>query len=258
MEASGALDVAVEAVRAAGAIQKARYGTALTVRHKGAVDLVTEVDLACEEAIRDILARRSPGTAILGEEGGKTGEGSRVWIVDPLDGTTNFAHGVPVFCATVALEEDGAVVAGATYDPLRGELFTAQRGRGAFLDGHPLRVSPQATLNDGLLATGFAYTYRDDPRNFGAFADLTRASQGVRRLGSAALDLAYVAAGRFEAYWEADLKPWDVAAGRLLVEEAGGVVTGFSGAPYDHYMPAVAASNGLVHAALLDVLKTHF
>ncbi len=248
------LTIAVEAVRAAGRIQRDRYRTLLTVRHKGAVDLVTDVDLRCEEAIREVLARRAPGTAVLGEEAGATGSGSGRWIVDPLDGTTNYAHRFPVFCASVAWEEGGRVQAGAIYDPLRDELFTGLRGCGARLNGEPVRVSATGELDRALLATGFPYDRRTHPRNYRAFCYLTHLTQGVRRGGSAALDLAYVACGRLDGFWEPGLKPWDLAAGCLLVEEAGGAVTRYDGGPFTPYDADVVATNGLLHPRMLEEL----
>jgi len=258
MPLTDAAAIAAQAAKRAGEIQRSRFGTNFSVRHKGTVDLVTEVDVACEEAVREELARLDPGAAVLGEEEGQTGGGDRVWIVDPLDGTTNFAHGLPVFCCTVALRDNGRVVAGATYDPLRDELFTASLGGGAWLNGTPLRVTARADLNECLLATGFPYDLRTNPRNnFDAFQALYRSCQGVRRLGAAALDLAYVAAGRFDGFWELGLKPWDVATGVLLVEEAGGCITDVAGNPYENLSPDIAATNGHVHGPLVEILKKH-
>ena len=251
-----ALEIAILAARSAGTLQRARFAGPIRVEKKGAVDLVTEVDLACEEKIREILGKLAPGTSVLGEEGGKTGSENHTWIVDPLDGTTNFAHGVPLFCVSVAFETEGALAVGVVYDPMRDELFSAVAGRGAFLDGTPIRVTARPVLDECLLATGFAYDYRTSRRhNFDAFVAATRASQGVRRLGAAALDLAYVAAGRFDGFWELGLKPWDTAAGALLVGEAGGVVTGLDGAPYLHYNPDIIATNGLIHGPLIKILS---
>lgn len=249
------LEIAVIAARRAGEIQRARFATAISIRMKGAVDLVTEVDVACEAAVREVLGELMPGSAVLGEEGGATGSGEALWIVDPLDGTTNFAHAVPVFCVSIAYEFEGTMRAGVIYDALRDELFTAEAGGGAFLNGKKLAVTTREVLDTGLFATGFAYDYRVSKRhNFDAFAAMTRASQGVRRLGAAALDLAYVAAGRFDGFWEMGLKPWDTAAGMLLVREAGGRMSDLSGCEYKCRTPDVVASNGLVHGAMLEVL----
>lgn len=249
------IETAVEAARAAGAILRERYRTRFAVRRKGPVDLVTEVDLRCEEAIREILGRRTPGTAVLGEEAGLSPGGRDRWIVDPLDGTVNYAHGYPCFCVSVAWEEAGTVTAGAVYDPLRDELFTATRGGGAFLGGDPVRVSVTERLDDALLATGFPYDRRTNPRNnYQAFVRLTHLTHGVRRGGSAALDLAYTACGRLDGFWEPGLKPWDVAAGALLVEEARGTVSGLGGQPFTPYGGDIAATNGKLHAELLREL----
>jgi len=249
------LEIAVEAARAAGVIQRDRYRSGFGVRNKGAVDLVTEVDLACEEAIRAVLSRRAPGTAILGEEGGLSGHGDDRWIVDPLDGTTNYAHGYPVFCVSVAWEEGGTTRCGVVYDPLRDEIFTAERGRGAACDGASMRVSTVARLDRSVLATGFPYDRLTHPRNYAEFQALTQATQGVRRSGSAALDLAYVACGRLDGFWEPGLQPWDLAAGCLLVAEAGGRVTGYGGDPFHLSDADVVASNGALHRALLEELR---
>lgn len=249
------LAIAIEAARAAGQIQRDRFRTEFEVRHKGAVDLVTEVDLACEESIRAVLARRAPGTAVLGEEeGAASGIAGDRWIVDPLDGTTNYAHGYPVYCVSVAWEEAGRVAVGVIYDPSREELFEAVRGEGARLNGDSIHASRTRDLSNALLATGFPYDRRTNPRNYEAFRNLTQLTQGVRRDGSAALDLAYVACGRLDGFWEPGLEPWDLAAGCLLVEEAGGIVTGTRGEPFTPYDSDVAASNGSLHEALLRAL----
>ncbi|MDW7711282.1 MAG: inositol monophosphatase family protein [Deferrisomatales bacterium] len=249
------LAAAVEAARTAGRIQREHLRTAFEVRRKGAFDLVTEVDLACERAAREVLARLVPGTAVLGEEEGASGSGSGRWLLDPLDGTTNYAHGYPVFCVSIAWEEGGDVRLGAVYDPLREELFTAEQGRGARLDGRTIRTSGTAELGEALLATGFPYDRDAHPRNYSEFRELTQRTQGVRRSGSAALDLAYVACGRLDGFWEPGLKPWDLAAGALLVREAGGGVTGYRGEPFTPYRENVVASNGTLHPALLQVLS---
>jgi len=243
--------IAAEAALAAGAVLRERFHKGFSVRHKGRVDLITEADLESERAVRAVLANRTPGAAVLGEEEGLSGTDEGLcWIVDPLDGTTNFAHALPIFCASVALRLEGRIVAGAVYDPMRDELFLASLDEPATVNGAPCRVSTNARLIDSLLGTGFAYD-RDDPRhNFAAFEALTRASHGVRRLGAAALDLAYVAAGRLDGFWEMALKPWDTAAGALLVERAGGRVTALDGAAFDPRIPDIAASNGLIHEAM--------
>jgi myo-inositol-1(or 4)-monophosphatase len=235
------LATAVEAVLRAGAIQLARLGTSLRVDKKGTIDLVTEVDLEVERMFRAMAAERFPDHQVLAEE---LGDGSdrrarHCWIFDPLDGTTNYAHGLPIFASSLALEIDGVVEVGAIYDPCRRELFTATRGGGAYLNGAPMRVSPTQTLVDALLGL------------FGAF--LSRA-QAVRRLGSAALDLCYVAAGRMDGFWEQHLKPWDTAAGALMLEEAGGRITGIDGSPFSIRRGHLLASNGRLHDPMLQVV----
>jgi myo-inositol-1(or 4)-monophosphatase len=251
------LATAVEAVLRAGDLQMAHLGTELRIDKKGAIDLVTEVDIAVERMFRAMVAERFPGHAVLAEELGADApsRSGHCWIFDPLDGTTNYAHGLPIFSASLALEIDGVVELGTVYDPTRRELFTATRGGGARLNGRPLHVSATADLIDALLVTGFPYTVHqtgaDLVRLFGAF--LARA-QAVRRLGSAALDLCYVGAGRMDGFWEDHLKPWDTAAGALVVEEAGGHVTGLDGRPFDARTGQVVASNGRLHASMLEVV----
>ena len=251
---------AVEIVLRAGDIQLARRESGFSVSKKGEIDLVTEVDLECERMCLAVIAERFPDHDVLAEEQGTgpsapRGLGHR-WVFDPLDGTTNYAHGLPIFCASLGLEIDGRVQVGAIYDPTRRELFTAERGLGAFLNGCALRVSDTGALGDSLLVTGFPYDVHKQSGDlvamFGAFLSRARA---VRRLGSAALDLCYVAAGRFEAFWEQHLKPWDVAAGALIVEEAGGRVTGMDGSSFSPAAGHLIASNGHVHDQMLDVIR---
>lgn len=226
-------DACVEAVRRGGAILSERFTQPRTIERKGSIDLVTDADRASEEAVVGFLRSRFPSAAILAEESGEHTGGARAelrFYVDPLDGTTNYAHGVPHFAVTVGVADGGGLVAGAILDPLRGELFTATRGGGAFLGDRRLGVSGCQRLRDALLITGFAY---DSDVNavyaLRVFGDFTARAQSIRRFGSAALDLAYVAAGRFEGFWEERLKPWDVAAGIVMVREAGGLVTDLEG-----------------------------
>jgi len=252
------LATAVEAVLAAGDLQMARFGTDLRVAKKGAIDLVTEVDLAVERTFRAMVAERFPDHLVLAEELGASGPatGKYCWIFDPLDGTTNYAHGLPVFASSLALEIDGVVSVGAIYDPTRRELFTATLGGGAYLNGVPMRVSPVGTLVDAMLVTGFPYTiHQSRDELVSLFSMFISKAQAVRRLGSAALDLCYVAAGRMDGFWEQQLKPWDVAAGALMLAEAGGTITGLDGAPFDVRRGQLMASNGLLHAALLEVVR---
>lgn len=248
---------AVEAVLRAGDIQMAHVGTAFEVRKKGRIDLVTEVDLAVERMFREMIRDRFPDHQVIAEElgGNEAVRSTHCWIFDPLDGTNNYAHGLPVFCSSLALEIDGRAEVAAVYDPSRRELFTATRGGGAFLNGEPLAVSGIGDLVDSLLVTGFSYGVHDSRRALVAlFEAFLGTAQAVRRLGSAALDLCYVAAGRFEGFWEQHLKPWDTAAGALLVEEAGGRVTGLDGSPFDAREGHLVASNALVHDAMLEVI----
>ena len=252
------LTTAVEAVIRAGDMQIAHFGRALRVDKKGIIDLVTDVDVAVERMFRELVGTRFPDHLVLAEElgGSATVPPGPCWVFDPIDGTTNYAHGLPIFCASLALEIGGEAQVEAVYDPNRKELFTAERGGGASLNGRPLRVSTAATLVDAMLVTGFPYDVHSRVDEivglFGAFVARARA---VRRLGSAAIDLCYVAAGRMDGFWESDLKPWDVAGGSLIVSEAGGRVTNMDGTPFASRGKHVLATNGLIHDAMLDVIR---
>lgn len=234
----------------------------MAIHKKGAIDLVTEIDLQVEREFRALIAARFRGHTVLGEEGASTGdtshsESSHRWIIDPVDGTTNYAHGLALFCVSIALEVNGRTDLGVIYDPMADELFTAERGEGARLNGVPLHVTPCADLGDALLCTGFPYSVREKPGHLIAgFAEFMRTSRAVRRLGSAALDLCYVAAGRFDGFYEESLKAWDVAAGALIVEEAGGRVTGVRGEVFTPHDGHIVASNGHLHAAMLSTLDS--
>lgn len=250
---------ATDAVMRAGDLQMARFGQNVRIDKKGAIDLVTDVDIAVERMFRALIAERFPLHRVLAEELGEHPAGVPVgpcWVFDPIDGTTNFAHGLPIFCASLALEIDGEALVGAVYDPTRRELFTAERGGGAFLNGLPLTVSTTTTLVDAMLVTGFPYDVHaridEIVGLFGAFVGQARA---VRRLGSAALDLCYVAAGRMDGFWESDLKPWDIAAGALIVAEAGGRVSNMDGEPFSSRGRHVLATNGAIHDAMLEVVR---
>jgi myo-inositol-1(or 4)-monophosphatase len=251
------LTTAIEAVVRAGDVMMTRFGRDVRVDKKGTIDLVTEVDLAIEREFRAMIASRFPDHAILGEElgGSATPVPGPCWVFDPIDGTTNFAHGLPIFCASLALEVDGVAEVAAVYDPSRRELFTAERGAGAYLNGRPVHVSSAVNLVDAVLVTGFPYDVHARVEEivglFGAFVGRARA---VRRLGSAAIDLCYVAAGRMDGFWEMDLKPWDIAGGALLVEEAGGRVSSLTGEPFSSRSGRVLATNGALHEQMLAVV----
>lgn len=254
------LMTAIEAVVRAGDVMLERAGSEVRVDKKGQIDLVTEVDLAIEREFRATIAQRFPDHAVLGEElGGATiaPPGPR-WVFDPIDGTTNFAHGLPIFCASLALEINGIADVAAIYDPNRRELFTAERGCGASLNGQPVHVSATAALIDAVLATGFPYdVHRRVEEIVGLFGAFVGRARAVRRLGSAALDLCYVAAGRLDGFWEMDLKPWDIAAGALLVAEAGGRVTTMGGEPFTSRGGQVLATNSSLHDEMLAVIREH-
>jgi len=252
----GCLEAAVAAAKLAGALQRERLWSDFSVSFKGEVDLVTEVDRSCEDLIVTRLKDAYPEHGFLAEEGvyDKRG-GPYKWIIDPLDGTTNFAHGFPWFCVSIALEYEGEVILGVIYHTMMDELFTALKGGGAFLNGNRIRVSTRAPLRRSLVATGFPYDLTpDNENNFDNFFKFQVAARGVRRAGAAALDLAYVAAGRLDGYWELKLKPWDVAAGSLLVTEAGGELSNHAGLPYSVYDHRILASNGALHREMLEVL----
>jgi len=248
--------VAADAALISGRIQKARLGTNIGVENKGELDLVTEVDRACETAILERLRRSFPGHDVVAEESAPSLSGSDyVWYVDPLDGTTNYAHNYPFFCTSIGLTHRGLVVAAAVYDAVTDELFTAARGRGATMNGMPLKVSTSADLSRSVFLTGFPYDLRDDvSHTLRLFERFLHHARALRRDGAAALDLAYLAAGRIDGYFEERLKPWDVIAGSLLVEEAGGRVSRFDGSPIRVSADEVVASNGLLHDAMLTVL----
>jgi myo-inositol-1(or 4)-monophosphatase len=254
------LATAIAAVVRAGEFQMAHLGRALRIDKKGAIDLVTEIDIAIERDFRRTISERFPDHAVLGEEFETSGQRDRVprfcWVFDPIDGTTNYAHGLPIFCSSLALEIGGRAVVGAIYDPTRRELFSAERGAGAWLNGSPIRVSSSATLIDSLLVTGFPYSVQQDAEELvGLFGEFLGKARAVRRLGSAALDLCYVAAGRLDGFWEQKLNPWDMAAGGLIVEEAGGTVTSSGGAPFTSRSGSVLATNGQLHQAMLDTIS---
>ena len=250
------LEAAVVAARAAGELQRRRLWSDIDIQFKGETDLVTEVDRACEELIVTTLRSRFPDHDILAEEN-DYGElrASHRWIIDPLDGTTNYAHGFPWFAVSIALEIDGEVKVGVVFQPVLDEMFSAVKGEGAWLNGKRLAVSGRQPLRQCLLATGFPYDGTcDNENNLDHFCRFQLAARGIRRAGAAALDLAYVAAGRLDGYWECKLKPWDMAAGSLLVEEACGRVTNHRGESHSVYDHRILASNGLIHETMLEYL----
>lgn len=251
------LQTAIEAAREAGAFLKESVGKVRSVETKKGEErnLVSEIDRRSEQMIIGSIRKRYPAHGILAEESGGSGSSEYVWVIDPLDGTTNFLHGLPIFCVTIGVQYRGAIVAGVVYDPNTDELFSAELGSGAFLNGTRIHVSGAADLIHSLLVTGFPYDIAQNPDHaVEHFVHFLMRARGIRRLGSAAIDLAYVAAGRFDGFWEVNLNPWDMAAGVLLVREAGGIVTGFGGEPHTIMKKQIAASNGMIHAAMLSVL----
>ncbi len=251
----------VEAIaREGGTLLMSYFARHIGFEYKGDVDLVTEADRASEKLIVERLRARWPEHGVVGEEGTRTGAGADYrWYVDPLDGTTNFAHGFPVFCVSIALvHKDEELIVGVLYDPTRDEMFSAERGEGATLNGKPIHVSKTTRLAESLLGTGFPSHKRHLNPNIHFYHQITLRSHGVRRAGSAALDLANVACGRYDGFWEFNLNPWDTAAGVLLVREAGGTVTRFDGSPYRLDSREVLASNGLIHEKLMKNFREIF
>jgi myo-inositol-1(or 4)-monophosphatase len=246
---------AEEAARTAGRILRAKLGGARTIEFKGGIDLVTDADKASEKELITFLRGRFPDHAILSEESGysRGAQGGLRWIVDPLDGTTNYSHRVPHYCVSIAVEGPRGLLAGVVYDPMQDELFSAGRGQGATLNGAPIRASDASSLERALLCTGFPYDVRERPEApVGLFTRLIKKAQGVRRMGSAALDLAYVACGRFDGFFEFGLKPWDIAAGALLVQEASGAMKRIDGAPFDLAIGDVLATAPGLERVLIE------
>lgn len=252
------LEFVIEIVRQAGHLIRENYELVHQVNRKTSeIDLVTEVDLAAERLLVGAIRERFPNHAIMAEEGHGVQQTSEyLWVVDPLDGTVNYAHGFPIFAVSIAVQKQGETILGVVYDPLRDELFAAEKGAGALCNGRPMKVSTTDRLQDALLATGFPYdrATRSD-NNVAEFSRLVTRVQGVRRAGAAALDMAYLAAGRLDGYWEQHLLPWDWAAGALLVSEAGGLITDFTGGPWSLDTVKIVATNGRIHEELLDALR---
>jgi myo-inositol-1(or 4)-monophosphatase len=256
---SGFLPQATAIAREAGALLLPFFERRIGFEYKADVDLVTEADRASERLIVSRLRATWPAHDIVGEEGTRDEHGSAFrWYVDPLDGTTNFAHGYPVFCVSMGLEHDGQLIAGILYDPTRDELFAAEKGSGATLNGKPIHVSTTTTLSESILGTGFPSFKRHKNPNIHFYHQITLRSHGIRRAGSAALDLANVAAGRYDGFWEFNLNPWDTSAGVLLVQEAGGTVTRFDGTPFRIDSRETLASNSIIHAELLENFRQIF
>jgi len=269
-----------QAALAAGAVMRLNYQKPHNITLKGTIDPVTETDYQCQEIIMAMIRQAFPDHGFLAEE--RVGEGAGEsappaasagphpglawdaeappvcrWIIDPLDGTVNFAHGYPAFCVSIALEADGVLDYGVVYDPLRDELFEGSRGGGATLNGRPIRVSGTGRMDRALIATGFPYDIRERvPETMGRLGRMLAVCQGVRRGGSAALDLSYVACGRLDGFYEENLKPWDTAAGLVILPEAGGRITTFEGGDYDLYAPDIAASNGILHQNIVNIVRT--
>lgn len=253
------VSVAVEIAREAGAILRDRFGQPHDIKFKSAIDMVTEADRASEALIAERLRARYPDHRLLGEEGARGAAETATaslyrWVIDPLDGTTNFAHGMPGFAVSIGLEYDGAPIVGVVFDPIRNELFVARQGGGATLNGAPLRVSATDDLLRSLLATGFSYDLAKRPRQAETWLAFLTRVQSIRQTGSSALNLCSVAAGRLDGYWEGAVLPWDVAAGVLMVREAGGAVSRFDGAPFASDNGDLVASNGVIHQAMLAII----
>ncbi len=247
----------IDMAREAGNFLKERLNDEHTINYKGVIDIVTEIDRMSEDMLISRINKKFPRHDILAEESTGTDRGSEFrWIIDPLDGTTNYAHGYPVFCVSIALEKENEIVLGVIYNPVVGEMFVAEKDGGAFLNNKRLFVSNNFDLSKSLLATGFPYDIRENPdNNLNYFSEMATKVQAVRRAGSAVLDLAYVAAGRFDGFWELRLKPWDTAAGWLMVKEAGGLITDIFGEDYSLKSPHILASNGKIHNKMIDVFR---
>jgi myo-inositol-1(or 4)-monophosphatase len=250
------LEAALSAARRAGEVLRAGLGTEHAITYKGEVDLVTEIDEEAERVIREELLGTFPSYGMLAEEGGElAGEADVRWIVDPLDGTTNYAHGLPIFCVSVALERAGEVVLGVVHDPIGDETFVAEQGRGATLNGEPIKVSDTDELIRALIATGFPYDRAEMPEALELFGRFAATTRGMRRLGSAALDLCYVASGRIDGYYERGIWPWDLAAGSVILQEAGGKLTNYRGDALDLDGREIVASNGRLHPSIMRLME---
>lgn len=248
---------AMDLAQKSGLLLKKKFNNTHKIKYKGDIDIVTEADKMSEDLIIDEIKRNFPDHGILSEESPAiTGSGKLRWIIDPLDGTTNYSHGYPVFCVSIALENEGVIVLGVIYDPMREDMFVAVRGEGAYLNKKKINVSSVKDISRSLLATGFPYDIRESKNNnLDYFNAMAVKVQAIRRAGSAALDIAYLAAGRFDGFWELKLKPWDTAAGCLMVEEAGGVISDITGQKWHLQSPNLIASNGLIHEQMMEILR---
>lgn len=253
----GLLEFAVHLALESGRIQKKHFEKKLSIGYKGEINLVTNVDLECENRIIELIRSNFPDDEIISEEKTNLFEKEKnKWIVDPLDGTTNYAHGYPFFCTSIGYEEDGRITLGVVYNPITEELFWARQGEGAYFNGNPLKVSTTNVLKQALLVTGFPYDIATNPNNnLNHWAAFIMRAQALRRDGSAGLNLSYVAAGRFDGFWELKLSPWDMAAGVLIVREAGGMVTSLTGDEFNLYGGGIVASNSRIHQEMLDVIR---
>jgi len=248
----------IEISKEAGEIILEGYGKNIQIDYKsGENNLVTEIDKASEKLITDFIKKKYPSHSILAEEGSGVERGSEyLWVVDPLDGTTNFAHKLPIFSVSIGLQKNGETIAGAVYDVMRNVLYAAELGSGATANYETIKVSSNDNLSHSLLVTGFPYNKAENPdKVFGRFIAFIKSARGVRRLGSAAIDFCYVASGVFDGFWEVYLNPWDICAGKLIAEEAGGIVTDFDGNQIDIYSKRILASNSKIHKAMIDVMK---
>jgi myo-inositol-1(or 4)-monophosphatase len=251
------LDFLIDVSKQAGAYLLSQAGKELLVEHKGRIDLVTHADKTSQEMIIKTIEKKFPNHAIIAEEGyDKRGKEGFAWYIDPIDGTTNFVHGVPMFCVSIALYKEAVPLIGVCYNPATQEIFHAEKGKGSFLNGKRIQVSATGNLIDALVATGFPYKRENMKKIINCFFNVLSRVQGIRRFGSAALDLCCVACGRFDAFWEMELKPWDMAAGVLILEEAGGRITGMEGTGFDLNSGNIAASNKIIHNNFLQLLKT--
>jgi myo-inositol-1(or 4)-monophosphatase len=244
----------------AGNIIRNGFGTNLNIEYKtNESNLVTEIDKASEKLITEFIKKNYPTHGILAEEGGETKSNSEyLWVVDPLDGTTNFAHGVPIFSVSIGVQKNGKSIAGVVYDVMQDVVYSAEKGSGAFANGRKITVGKNDKLNHSVLVTGFPYNVADNPETiFKKFEALTKASRGMRRLGSAAIDFCYVAKGVFDGFWEVSLNPWDICGGKLILEEAGGIVTDFNGNEIDIFSKKILATNRLVHNAMAEILQNN-